>query len=59
MHIAADRNYIEIVKLLLAAPGTSDALKTKDYTNRTPLKRAIERGHAEIVALLRAAGAPE
>ena len=57
MHIAADRNYIEVVKLLLAAPGASDALKTKHYGS-TPLKVAIDYGFAEIVALLRAAGAP-
>ena len=52
-------NHIEVIKLLLAAPGASDALKAKDYANRTPLKRAIDGGHAEMVALLRAAGAPE
>ena len=59
MHYAMARNSIEVVKLLLAAPGSSDVLKTKDYANRTPLKVAIDRGHAEIEALLRAAGAPE
>ena len=58
MFWAAYHNHIEVVKLLLAAPGASDALKTK-YGSRTPLKSAIDDGHAEIVALLRAAGAPE
>ena len=55
---AAYHNHIEVVKLLLAAPGASDALKTK-HGGRTPLKWAIDFGHAEMVALLRAAGAPE
>ena len=55
---AVSRNHIEVVKLLLAAPGASDALKTTQYGS-TPLKRAIDRGHAKIKALLRAAGAPE
>ena len=60
MYMAVSHNHIEVVKLLLAAPGASDALKTKDgYGGRTPLKWAIYNGHAEIVALLRAAGAPE
>ena len=58
MYLAVSSDYIEVVKLLLAAPGASDALKTK-HGGRTPLKWAIIRGHAEIVALLRAAGAPE
>ena len=51
-------NHIEVVKLLLAAPGASDALKT-ETVGRTPLKRAIDYGHAKIEALLRAAGAPD
>ena len=59
MFWAANNNRIEVVKLLLAAPGASDALKTKDYLGRTPLRVAIDRGHAEILALLRTAGAPE
>ena len=59
MRRAVISNRIEVVKLLLAAPGASDALKTKNYNGRTPLKLAIDRGHAEMVALLRAAGAPE
>ena len=58
MHRAVCEDHIEIVKLLLAAPGASDALKTK-HDGSTPLKYAIDRGHAEMVALLRAAGAPE
>ena len=58
MFWAAERNHIEIVKLLLAAPGASDALKTKHY-GYTPLRYAIDHGHAKIVTLLRAAGAPE
>ena len=53
---AAYHNNIEIVKLLLAAPGASDALKTK-IGGCTPLKLAINYGHAELVALLRVAGA--
>ena len=59
MHLAVDHNHIEVVKLLLAAPGASDAFKTKDEDGDLPLKSAIDRGHAEMVALLRAAGAPE
>ena len=58
MHWAVARNRIEVVKLLLAAPGASDALKTK-RGGSTPLKNAIDLGHAEIVVLLRTAGAPE
>ena len=58
MYLAMHYNHIEVVKLLLAAPGASDALKTKDG-GRTPLKWAIDFGHDEIEALLRAAGAPE
>ena len=59
MNWAVISNHIEIVKLLLAAPGASDALKSKDIIGRVPLKAAINEGHAEIEALLRAAGAPE
>ena len=55
IHRAAYHNHIEVVKLLLAAPGASDALKTKDYDGNTPLKLA--KGRAEIKALLRAASA--
>ena len=58
MYMAVIRNHIEVVKLLLAAPGASDALKTKHY-GFTPLRYAIDHGHAKIEALLRAAGAPE
>ena len=58
MYMAVRYNRIEVVKLLLAAPGASDALKTK-HDGRTPLELAIDYGFAEIVALLRAAGAPE
>ena len=59
MFWAVDGNHIDVVKLLLAAPGASDALKTKHGGSRTPLKDAIDSGHVEIEALLRAAGAPE
>ena len=59
MHRAVINDHVEVVKLLLAAPGASDVLKTKDYANRTPLKVAIDRGHVEIETLLRAAGAPD
>ena len=58
MFYAVCDNRLEVVKLLLAAPGASDALKTK-LDGFTPLKDAIVAGHADIVALLRAAGAPE
>ena len=58
MHMAVHYNHIEVVKLLLAAPGASDALNTKS-DGRTPLMWATHEGHAEIEALLRAAGAPE
>ena len=58
MYWAAYNNRIEVIKLLLAAPGTSDALKAK-HDGSTPLKWAIDWGRAEMVALLRAAGAPE
>ena len=58
MFWAAYNNHIGVVELLLAAPGASDALKTK-YIGRTPLKVAVDHGLAEIEALLRAAGAPE
>ena len=58
MHMAVYCNRIEVAKLLLAAPGASDALKAK-HRGRTPLKWAIDDGHADIAALLRAAGAPE
>ena len=58
MYWAVINNRIEVVKLLLAAPGASDALKTKTV-GRTPLRYAIVDGHADIEALLRAAGAPE
>ena len=40
-------NQIEVVKLLLAAPGASDALNSKN-DGRTLLKHAIDDGHAEI-----------
>ena len=58
MNWAVDDNRIEVVKLLLAAPGASDALKT-NVGGSTLLKIAIYWGRAEMVALLRAAGAPE
>ena len=58
MFWAVFNNRIEVVKLLLAAPGARDALKTKDRGS-TPLTWAIDHGRAEMVALLRAAGAPE
>ena len=58
MYGAVINNHIEVVKLLLAAPGASDALKTK-HGGRTPLMWAVHDGRAEIEALLRAAGAPE
>ena len=58
MSWAVDLNRIEVVKLLLAAPGASDALKIKHYGS-TLLKWAIIRGRAELIALLRASGAPE
>ena len=58
LYLAVIRNHIEVVKLLLAAPGASDALKTK-HGGRTPLMWAVHDGRAEIEALLRAAGAPE
>ena len=58
MHRAVYHNRIEVVKLLLAAPGASDVLKTKRH-NSTSLKWAIDFNHAEIEALLRAAGAPK
>ena len=58
MYWAVLPNRIEVVKLLLAAPGASDALKT-NVGGETLLKNAIDDGHAEMVALLRAAGAPE
>ena len=56
--IAVIGNHIEVIKLLLAAPGASDALNTK-FAGHTPLRHAINHGRAETVALLRAAGAPE
>ena len=56
MHRAVERDRIYVVELLLAAPGASDALKTK-YSGRTPLKVAIDEGHYDIEELLRAAGA--
>ena len=55
---AVREDHIEVVKLLLAAPGASDALRT-NVGGSTPLKSAVNRGHAEIAMLLRAAGAPE
>ena len=58
MFWAVDGNHIDVVKLLLAAPGASDAFKT-NVGGSTPLKSAVNRGHAEIAMLLRAAGAPE
>ena len=58
MYWAVRYNRVEVVKLLLAAPGASDALKKK-HGGRTPLKAAIDEGRADIEALLRAAGAPE
>ena len=59
MFWAVTFNHVEVVKQLLAAPDAKDALKAKDRDGHTPLKRAFDRRHTEIVALLRAAGAPE
>ena len=56
MHRAVYHNRIEVVKLLLAAPGASYALNSK-HDGRTLLKHAIDDGHAEIEELLRTAGA--
>ena len=59
--LAVLHNHIEVVKLLLAAIARLFLKMTlHDLTESlTVLKHAIDRGHVEIVALLRTAGAPE
>lgn len=56
VHVAAEHENREITELLLSAGGKS-ALNKFDYVARTPLMRAVEKGHIEIARMLIEAGA--
>ena len=47
-------DYVDFVRLLLEAGADPDAL---NYTGRTPLAEATRRGHADVIQVLRNAGA--
>ena len=57
LHIAAGNNHPVIVSQLLSDDKMDASLK--DNNNRTALKIAIDREHAECVTILRQHGAPE
>jgi ankyrin repeat protein len=48
-HIAAEEGFVPVVKALLARGADAHAVDTQD---RTPLSRAVARGHTEIVDLI-------
>jgi len=56
LHSAAAANQAVIAKLLIAHGA---AVNARDDDGRTPLKIALERGSADVAALLRAHGAKE
>lgn len=58
LHIAADRGYLQIAKLLLNAPKININLPTKEKGN-TALHFSAEAGNIEIVTLLLKKGADE
>ena len=41
-----------MTRLLLDAPGASDALRTLDEDGRTPLALAVARGFSDVAVLL-------
>ena len=53
--LAARKGYLDVVRLLLAAPGVD--VNLADTDGDTALSMARDRGHAAVVALLEAAGA--
>ena len=57
LHYAVFHNHHAIVSQLLSDDKMDASLK--DNVNETALKRAIDRGHAECVTILRQHGAPE
>ena len=57
LHCAVLSNHTAIVSQLLSDVKMDASLK--DCHNYTALKRAIDRGHAECVTILRQHGAPE
>jgi ankyrin repeat protein len=57
LHYAVGNNHPAIVSQLLSDDKIDATLK--DIDNRTALKLAIDRGHAECVTILRQHGAPE
>ena len=56
LHFAAQKGYVEIVRLLLEAGANADVA---DLFMKTSLHVAAERGHVEIVELLLQAGADQ
>ena len=57
MHWAIVDNRAGVLELLCSAPGAAAALALGDHTLRSPLAKAILRGHAACEAVLRAHGA--
>ena len=57
LHYAVFNNHLSIVSQLLSDDKIDASLK--DNSNRTTLKYAIDREHAECVTILRQHGAPE
>lgn len=52
LHRAVDKGHLEVTRLLLDAPGASDALRTLDEDGRTPLALAVARGFSDVAVLL-------
>lgn len=54
LHAASVRGHAEFVAWLLTSG--ADNPSTKDFAGKTPLDRAVEQGHDDVVKLLRARG---
>jgi ankyrin repeat protein len=55
LHITATSGDADVAALLCAMPGAAAALALQDKKGRTPLKIAMQRGHARCADVLRAA----
>lgn len=58
LHIAAEKNQLAALRLLLEQPGSSCAFLTFDYIDRTPLHCAVQAASARGVEILLKAGHP-